>query len=152
MRRTRPRRHRLRRRTAMSRPKTSGRRFRRSLLPASRPRRMRTAGGGAHGVAPAGGAGRPRRVGIAIAIAALVLGLSGGIGGASAFRGVAGGDSSVSKISSLDDSAEVKVLPPGAFEKVAKAVMPSVVQINVSGRSGKGWGSGIIISSEGRAE
>lgn len=107
-------------------------------------------GGGGHGRPPSGGDGRPRRVGIAIVIAALVLGLIGGIGGAAAFRGVAGGDSSGSKISSLDDSAEVKELPPGAFEKVAKAVMPSVVQINVSGQSGKGSGSGIIISSDGQ--
>src|SRR5690625_4956819 len=38
--------------------------------------------GGGHGGPPPGGDGRPRRVGIAIVIAALVLGLIGGIGGA----------------------------------------------------------------------
>src|SRR5699024_11270022 len=53
-------------------------------------------GGGGHGGPPQGGDGRPRRVGIAIVIAALVLGLIGGIGGAAALRGVAGGDSFVS--------------------------------------------------------
>lgn len=99
---------------------------------------------------PRGGGGGARRGGSAIVIAALVLGLIGGVGGAAAFRGISGSDSTGSTISSLDDDAGAKDLPPGAFEKVAKTVMPSVVQINVSGQSGKGSGSGIIISSDGQ--
>jgi putative serine protease PepD len=45
------------------------------------------------------------------------------------------------------DQGEV---PKGSVEKVADAVLPSVVKIDVAGASAAGSGSGIILSSDGR--
>ena len=42
-----------------------------------------------------------------------------------------------------------RVVKDGTVEKVADAVLPSVVKVNVSGQSGAGSGSGIVLSKDG---
>ncbi len=90
---------------------------------------------------------RGRKLVGVVAIAALA--------GAAGFGGAAGydrlnDDGSGPTISSLDTGKTTSTsAPAGAVEKVAAKVLPSVVQINVKGKSDSGSGTGIIISSDG---
>ena len=81
------------------------------------------------------------------AIAVLLLGLAGGIGGAAGYEALTDGDNA---ISSLDSKSAADSTPAGAIETVAQSLLPSVVQINVKGGSAAGSGTGIIISSDGQ--
>jgi putative serine protease PepD len=80
----------------------------------------------------------------------LVLGGAAGVGGAAWYDAWHGDDTATSTAS----GGPVKVsnaatLPSGSVEKVAAAVLPSVVKINVSGSAGSGSGSGIVLSKDG---
>jgi putative serine protease PepD len=92
---------------------------------------------------------RPSRTVAGVAAIAL-LAASAGAGGAALYDVFGAGDSSTSPVvSSLDSSTTDAQATSGQVEKVAKAVLPSVVQINVTGGQEAGSGTGIIISSDG---
>jgi putative serine protease PepD len=97
----------------------------------------------------------------AVLVAALVVGVLGGLAGAAGFslvRDSSGGGASPSASPSAGSSSHI-VNSAGsssgsgstdAAEAVAKQVLPSVVKINVKGSQGAGSGSGIIIGSDGK--
>jgi putative serine protease PepD len=97
------------------------------------------------------GAEPPRsRSAVAGLLAAALVGGAAGIGGAGVYEKYV--DNNQSAISTLDapvDEDSDDRAPAGAVEQVAARVLPSVVQINVSGGDVGGKGSGIIISSDG---
>ena len=97
---------------------------------------------------------RPRRVGLVAAVAAtaLVVGGAAGAGGAAVWNAVDDGGSTFGGTTTT--TAQVVDTPDspaadGSVEQVAAKVLPSVVQIDVSGAQGSGSGSGIILSSDG---
>lgn len=89
-------------------------------------------------------------LGAAILAGALVVGGSAGYGGAALYH--SGHDSAA-----LDSStnSSTNAVPSGtvtgtsAIETVAKQLLPSVVQLNVSGQNESGTGTGIILDSSG---
>jgi putative serine protease PepD len=85
-----------------------------------------------------------------VLVGALVLGGVGGIGGAAAYDALNGtpgtGDSSSS---SGFQATKTAVVHDGTVEKVANAVLPSVVKVNVTGQQESGSGSGIVLSKDG---
>ncbi|QWZ07866.1 trypsin-like peptidase domain-containing protein [Nocardioides panacis] len=93
----------------------------------------------------------------ALLAAALVVGGLGGLAGGAGFTAVddlVGGGSGSQTSSAGSTSSPVvahKDVAPAAdsVESVARAVLPSVVKINVKGQQGEGSGSGIVISSDG---
>ena len=91
-----------------------------------------------------------RRAGIAaIVVAAMLAGGAAGVGGA-AWANAWSDDGSSS--SSADPNAATSVPTTGTtstIEQVAAKVLPSVVQINVSGQGESGSGSGIVLSADG---
>ena len=91
------------------------------------------------------------RSGAAGLLAAALIGGAAGLGGGAVYdKYVAGEQSSISTLdTSIDDEDSQDRAPAGAVEQVAAKVLPSVVQINVSGGDVGGKGSGIIISSDG---
>jgi len=100
---------------------------------------------------PAVSVAPPARAGSALAglLAAALIGGAAGIGGSAVYEKYVSNDQSA--ITTLDtpvDGSEDRA-PAGAVEQVAARVLPSVVQINVSGGDVGGKGSGIIISSDG---
>ncbi|MFX1760043.1 trypsin-like peptidase domain-containing protein [Rhodococcus sp. Q1] len=100
---------------------------------------------------PATGPGRmPGRSALAVGAIALAL-VSGGIGGAVGAWSVR--DSSAPVVNSLDaprpDTQTVAAAPEGSVQAVADKVVPSVVRIEVAGRTGAGEGSGVVLSSDG---
>jgi putative serine protease PepD len=95
----------------------------------------------------------PRRgIGAVLAATSLLLGVGGGVGGAAAWQAWGPEDSSTSgqvatlPVSSADGTTEPVT---GSVAAVAKAALPSVVQIETTGVSGSSTGSGIIIRSDG---
>jgi putative serine protease PepD len=80
---------------------------------------------------------------------ALVSGGIGGAVGAWAMRD----SGSVAVTNALDaprpDTTTVANAPDGSVQAVAQRVVPSVVRIEVVGRSGAGEGSGVVLSSDG---
>ncbi|MBJ7359108.1 MAG: trypsin-like peptidase domain-containing protein [Nocardioides sp.] len=89
--------------------------------------------------------------------AALVAGGGAGVGGAAAYDALNGDDSpsSVADTGTSFRTASTADAPSdpeldGSVEAVAEKVLPSVVQINVSGPQGTGSGSGIILSEDGQ--
>ncbi len=95
---------------------------------------------------------RGRSLGAAVLVGALVLGGAAGFGGSAAYDALHGGDTSNSPTNSADNFQATKtaVVQDGTVEKVANAVLPSVVKVNVSGSSGAGSGSGIVLDKDGR--
>jgi putative serine protease PepD len=99
---------------------------------------------------------RPRRAGLATAVVAtaLVAGGAAGVGGAAAWSALDDGGSSSAggpgtrTTSQVVDTPDSEA-PAGSVEQVAAKVLPSVVEIDVSGAQGAGSGSGIILSSDG---
>ncbi len=96
----------------------------------------------------------PRRHGgPAIVVAAVLAGALAGTAGAAGYNAVTDDSASTpAAVTSLDTtpvSNASSQAPSGDVEKVAAAVQPSVVQINVAGAQGAGNGTGIIISSDG---
>ncbi|MCR6032402.1 PDZ domain-containing protein [Nocardioides sp. zg-579] len=98
---------------------------------------------------------RRGRKGFAAAVlaGALVVGGGAGLGGAAVWSAFddegtstsAGSDRTSSQVVSASDEEA----PKGSVEQVAAKVLPSVVQIEVSGAQGAGSGSGIVLSSDG---
>jgi putative serine protease PepD len=93
----------------------------------------------------------------ALLVGALAVGGLGGLAGGAGFTAVddlVGGGSGSGSSSAGSTSSPVvahKDVAPAAdsVESVARAVLPSVVKINVKGQQGEGSGSGIVISSDG---
>jgi len=102
------------------------------------------------------GVPRPRRGGFAAAVlaGALVVGGGAGLGGAalwSALDGDGGGNGAgITSNPPLQvaDSADGDA-PQGSVEQVAKAVLPSVVALDVSAGGAAGSGSGVILTEDG---
>jgi putative serine protease PepD len=94
---------------------------------------------------------KPRSKGLAASVvaASLVLGAAAGVGGAALWTNT---HDDVQSSSVVVQSGTARTTPAadGSIEKVAQAVLPSVVMINVSGPSGSGSGSGIILSADGK--
>ncbi len=95
-----------------------------------------------------------RRVGsltAGVLAGALLLGGAAGIGGAAWYDAWQGDDTTTAAASTVGGvrATNAANLPAGSVEKVAATVLPSVVKINVSGSSGAGSGSGIILTSDG---
>lgn len=90
-----------------------------------------------------GGAGRK----VAGALAIAVLGAAAGVGGGAAYEEYLAPDRA--SVSTVDLPADTTKAPTGQVEKVAASVLPSVVQIMVSGGDAAGSGTGIIISNDG---
>jgi putative serine protease PepD len=86
-----------------------------------------------------------------VLVAALVLGGGAGVGGAAAYNAFIddGAGTSPSRSNGSFQATKTAVVADGTVEKVANAVLPSVVKVNVSGRSGSGSGSGIVLSKDG---
>lgn len=95
----------------------------------------------------------PRRTGFAAAVvaASLVVGGSGGyVAGMLSSSPTSSGALTSTSSSGASASAAPAVVTDGSVESVAKALLPSVVQIDVSGSQGSGSGSGIILSADGK--
>ncbi|KQY56202.1 hypothetical protein ASD11_16300 [Aeromicrobium sp. Root495] len=99
------------------------------------------------------GPDKPRKGGrrLAGALALVVLAGAAGVGGAWGYDELRGDDGGTSTVSALeaDTSSTGDDTPAGQVEKVATAVLPSTVQINVSGSGEAGSGTGIILTSDG---
>ncbi len=110
-------------------------------------------GGPPTGPPPGPPTGRPSgRVVAGLLVAALAVGGSAGVLGAAGLVAVDNArDKPVveSTNSPVVSTAGNPAAPEGSVEAVAKAVLPSVVKINVRGQQGAGSGSGIIIGSDG---
>ncbi len=86
----------------------------------------------------------------AVMAGALLVGGAAGVGGAAWYDAWQGDDSPISSTASGPVKASnAAAAPSGSVEKVAASVLPSVVKINVTGSSGSGSGSGIILRSDG---
>jgi putative serine protease PepD len=104
---------------------------------------------------PLPAARRPRRMGLAAAVVAtaVVAGGAAGVGGAAAWSALdddgssstSGAGTTTSQVVDTPDSPARE----GSVEAVAAKVLPSVVEIDVTGAQGSGSGSGIILSSDG---
>jgi putative serine protease PepD len=84
---------------------------------------------------------------------ALVLGGVAGVGGSAAYRAFTDDGSTGTTTGSSSgpfQATKTTLVQDGTVEKVAQAVLPSVVKVNVSGSSGAGSGSGIILSKDGK--
>ena len=91
-----------------------------------------------------------KRVGAAVLVGALVLGGAAGVGGAAAYHSFIEDDSTgTTKTTEPFQATETAVVADGTVEKVASAVLPSVVKVNVTTQSGAGSGSGIVLSEDG---
>lgn len=84
---------------------------------------------------------------LAGALTVALIGGAAGVGGAAAYDEYLAPKST--SISALDQDTDTAKAPTGQVEKVAASVMPSVVQIMVSGDDAAGSGTGIIISDDG---
>jgi putative serine protease PepD len=95
-----------------------------------------------------------RRGGPGIVIAAVLAGALAGTAGAAGYTAATDDTAATPAAATSLDTTPVSntsnQAPTGDVEKVAAAVQPSVVQINVAGASGAGNGTGIIISSDGQ--
>jgi putative serine protease PepD len=92
---------------------------------------------------PSRGAGRK----VAGVLAVALIGAAAGVGGAAVYDEYIKPDSS--SVSTVDLPSDGDKAPTGQVEKVAASVLPSVVQIMVSGDDAAGSGTGIIISDDG---
>ncbi len=95
---------------------------------------------------------RPRKGAFAgIAALALLLGTAGGVGGAAAWQEWGPSTSSPAQLSTLPVSQTTSTVQPatGSVAAVAKAALPSVVQIETKTETGAATGSGIIIRADG---
>src|SRR4051794_22398316 len=86
----------------------------------------------------------------AVLAGALIVGGAAGVGGAAWYDAWQGNDTPGSvSASGPVRASNAAAAPSGSVEKVAASVLPSVVKINVSGQSGSGSGSGIILRADG---
>ncbi|OXM51916.1 S1C family serine protease [Amycolatopsis alba] len=83
-------------------------------------------------------------------VAAIALVVGGVAGGTVGFlTGDASGGSSVNALDAPKPAQQTGNLPAGSVESVAQKLSPSVVELQVSGRSGAGEGSGFVLSTDG---
>jgi putative serine protease PepD len=97
-------------------------------------------------------AGPAPRLGRAITIAALVAGLVGGAVGAATgwYAGRHTHDDPVDASASLGSSVPVpRLTDAGSVAAIAAKLLPSVVEIDVTGSGGSGTGSGVVIKQDG---
>ena len=96
----------------------------------------------------------PRSRGLAAAVltGALVLGGAAGVGGAAAFNAVHDDNPGLHRRTPPASTrpSSTALVKDGTVEKVASSVLPSVVKVNVTGQSGGGTGSGIILTKDGQ--
>ena len=94
---------------------------------------------------------RARGATAAVLVAALVLGGAAGVGGAAAYQAFTdnGTNTSTTGSSGSFEATKTAAVKDGTVEKVANAVLPSVVKVNVSSQQGSGSGSGIVLSKDG---
>ena len=99
---------------------------------------------------------RPARSGLrgkglaaTVVTASLLVGGAAGVGGAAVWTSTHDSVQS-SPVLTQTGGTTAQTATSGSIEKVAQSVLPSVVMINVSGPSGSGSGSGIILSSDGK--
>jgi putative serine protease PepD len=87
----------------------------------------------------------------AVLAGSLLLGGAAGVGGAAWYDAWQGNDSTTSPSSTSGpvSASNAAAAPSGSVEKVAASVLPSVVKINVTGSSGAGSGSGIVLKKDG---
>jgi putative serine protease PepD len=111
---------------------------------------------GGYGTPPRREPSRPRSRTAGLLVAALLVGTAGGVAGAVGYDAANGDGSSSNASEPLQTSSTSSSggsgsagASKGSVEAVAKAVLPSVVKINVEGQQGSGSGSGIILSSDG---
>ncbi|WP_081821045.1 S1C family serine protease [Rhodococcus sp. UNC23MFCrub1.1] len=102
------------------------------------------------GTAPATTSRKPGRAALVAGAIALAL-VSGGVGGAVGAIAADGGNGGVTNalnqpVTQANPAANA---PDGSVQAVAGKVLPSVVQIQVAGRTAEGEGSGVILSSDG---
>jgi len=85
-----------------------------------------------------------------VLVGALLLGGAAGVGGAAAFTAVHDDQTSSSSSGSGPfTSTGAPAVKDGTVEKVSRSVLPSVVKVNVTGSTGSGSGSGIILTKDG---
>ena len=120
------------------------------------------AGGGSHGGGTGGGSSpvpapeprgrRPRRALAPLALVAVLAGLVGGGAGAATYAFTR--DEPAAAVTSSLTAPQVSTAASTqqtftSVEQVAKAVLPSVVSLEVSSSRGAGTGTGVILSSDG---
>jgi putative serine protease PepD len=95
--------------------------------------------------------GRRTTMTAGVLVGALVLGGAAGVGGAAAYDALHGDSATTSSSTTPDgfQATKTSVVKDGTVEKVANAVLPSVVKVNVSGSQESGSGSGIVLSKDG---
>ena len=93
---------------------------------------------------------KPGGITAAVLAGALLLGGAAGVGGAAAYDAWQGEDTTTGTSSSGPvQASNAAAAPSGSVEKVASSVLPSVVKINVTGSTGSGSGSGIVLRGDG---
>jgi putative serine protease PepD len=97
---------------------------------------------------------RGRGLAAGVVAASLVLGGAAGVGGAAAWTAwqddePATTSTTTSSVDGDSGGSDAPVRTDGSVESVAAKVLPSVVAIEVSGQTGAGSGSGVIISKDG---
>ncbi len=124
--------------------------------PASRGEEERTSAGPTLGggpvLPPDRPTGRVRGKGLAasVVVASLLVGGAAGVGGAAIWTSTHQDSNGSSPVLTQAGGSVAQTATSGSVEKVAHNVLPSVVMIAVSGPSGAGSGSGIILSSDGK--
>ena len=103
---------------------------------------------------PAGRKQRPRRSGAGLIVGAGIVALvAGAAGGAVGYTAAKTASPAATVASSTAATAatggSTSVAAAGSIAAVAAAVQPAVVQLNVTGTSGDGTGSGFVISGDG---
>ncbi|GAB4012881.1 S1C family serine protease [Nocardioides ultimimeridianus] len=89
------------------------------------------------------------RFAAAVLTGALVVGGTAGVGGAAAWNALDGSGPAGSASTITVDGTPVSVVKSGSVEAVAKAVLPSVVEIDVEGGGSAGSGSGVVLNKAG---
>jgi putative serine protease PepD len=84
-----------------------------------------------------------------VVAASLLIGGAAGLGGAAVWTSTHD-DVQSSPVLTQSGGTTAQTAAAGSIEKVAQSVLPSVVMIDVSGPSGSGSGSGIILSQDGK--
>jgi putative serine protease PepD len=86
-----------------------------------------------------------------VLVGALVLGGAAGVGGSAVYHAFSDDAATTNTSDTSGDFQATKTatVEDGTVEKVANAVLPAVVKVNVTGQSGSGSGSGIVLSKDG---
>jgi putative serine protease PepD len=85
-----------------------------------------------------------------VLVGALVLGGAAGVGGSALYRAFVDDGSTGGSSTQPFEATKTGLVQDGTVEKVAGAVLPSVVKVNVTGQGESGSGSGIVLSKDGK--